>query len=177
MTQLSSNSGLSLLDLSELPRTGIKGRDLLAWVESSAMTVGDASNRAYPQPDGSLVVRLSPGELLLLADPANPHAPVSEIEFDESYSCYPVRRRDSHYWFSLSGQRCAEMFAKLCAVDLSADKFLNHKVTQTSVARSSAIIIRHDSGDRIRYYLLGESSMSQYILACLNDAMAEYCDE
>jgi len=177
MIDLASGAGLSLLDLSELPRSGIKGEDLSSWAVSNAMTIGDASNRAYPQSDGSLVVRLSPGELLLLADSSKPRDLLAEDEFQASYKCYPVRRRDSHYWFSLCGEQSSEMFAKLCAVDLSAKSFANHSVAQTSVARSSAIIIRHDAGDRKHYYLLGDSSMAQYMLSCLNDAMAEYCDE
>lgn len=177
MTHVSSNSGLSLLDLTEVPRAGVKGRDLSPWIESNAIKIGDESNRAYLQSDGSLIVRLSPGELLLLADPSNPFDPMTEYGFDPSYICYPVRRRDSHYWFSLCGKRCSKLFAKLCAVDLSPNSFANHSVAQTSVARSSAIIVRHDASDLNRYYLLGDSSMTHYILSCLNDAMAEYSAE
>ena len=177
MTHISSNTELSLLDLTEVPRAGVKGKDLSPWIESNAMTIGDESNRAYLQSDGSLIVRLSPGELLLLADPSNLSDPLIENGLDSSYKCYPVRRRDSHYWFSLCGERCSEMFAKLCAVDLSAHSFANHTVAQTSVARSSVIIVRHDAGDLIRYYLLGDSSMTQYIVSCLNDAMAEFSAE
>ncbi len=177
MTKLTSGAGLSLLDLTEVPRAGVKGKDLSPWIAANAITIGDESNRAYLQSDGSLIVRLSPGELLLLADPSSPSDPMTEYVLDPSYTCYPVRRHDSHYWFALSGKRCPELFAKLCAVDLSAHSFANHNVAQTSVARSSAIIVRHDTGDLIRYYLLGDSSMMQYILSCLNDAMAEYLAE
>ena len=177
MTRVASNTRLSLLDLTEIPRAGVKGKDLSPWIASNAITISDESNRAYLQSDGSLIVRLSPGELLLLADPSNPSDPMAEYELDPSYTCYPVRRRDSHYWFALSGERCPELFAKLCAVDLSAHSFANHSVAQTSVARSSAIIVRHDAGDLNRYYLLGDSSMTHYILSCLNDAMAEYSSE
>jgi sarcosine oxidase subunit gamma len=177
MTRVASNTGPSLLDLTEVPRAGVKGRDLSPWIAANAITIGDESNRAYLQSDGSLIVRLSPSELLLLADPSSPSDPMTEYELDPSYKCYPVRRHDSHYWFALSGERCPELFAKLCAVDLSARSFANHSVAQTSVARSSAIIVRHDTGDLIRYYLLGDSSMMQYILSCLNDAMAEFSAE
>jgi sarcosine oxidase subunit gamma len=176
MTHVSSNTELSLLDLTEVPRAGVKGKDMSPWIESNAITIGDESNRAYLQSDGSLIVRLSPGELLMLADPSSPTDPMTEYELDPSYTCYPVRRRDSHYWFSLCGERCSELFAKLCAVDLSAHNFANHSVAQTSVARCSAIIIRHDAGDLNRYYLLGDSSMTQYVLSCLHDAMAESGD-
>ncbi len=177
MTDVSSNTGLSLLDLTDVSRAGVKGKDLSPWIKSNAITIGDESNRAYLQSDGSLIVRLSPGELLLLADPSNPSDPTIECGLESSYTCYPVQRRDSHYWFSLCGTRSPELLAKLCAVDLSPNGFANHRVAQTSVARSSAIVIRHDAGDLARYYLLGESSMTQYMLSCLTDAMAEYSAE
>ena len=93
---------------------------------------------------------------------------------DANYQCYPVRRQDSHYWFSLTGERCPEMFAKLCAVDLSADTFDNLGVAQTSVARTSAIILRHDTENMLRYYLLGDSSTMLYMWTCLVDAMDEF---
>ena len=174
MTRAVSTNGLSLLDLTEISRAGVKGKDLSLWITANAITIGDELNRAYLQSDGSLIVRLSPGELLLLADPSSPSDPMTKYELDPSYTCYPVRRYDSHYWFALSGERCPELFAKLCAVDLSAHNFADHSIAQTLVARSSAIIVRHDNGDLTRYYLLGDSSMKQYMLSCLNDAMAEF---
>jgi len=66
------------------------------------------------------------------------------------------------------------MFAKLCAVDLSPDVFDYHAVAQTSVAKTSAIILRHDSKDMLCYYLLGDSSTMLYMLTCLVDAMKEF---
>lgn len=170
----SRNSELSLLDLTSLPRAGVKGMNLSAWLTSRLYELGDESNCAYPQPDGSLLVRLSPGELLLLADPANPSDEVASFSLEPAYTCYPVRRKDSHYWFALSGERCSDMFAKLCAVDLSPDNFPNNRVAQSSVAKTSAIIVRHDSDNDLRYFVLGDSSTTQYMKHCLNDAMAEF---
>jgi len=121
-----------------------------------------------------LIARLSPGELLLLSSPASPSVSALTSVPDANYRCYPVRRQDSHYWFSLTGPRCPEMFAKLCAVDLSPDVFDNHSVAQTSVAKSSAIILRHDSKELLCYYLLGDSSTRLYMRACLIDAMKEF---
>jgi sarcosine oxidase subunit gamma len=167
-------SEISLLDLSRLPRGGIKGKDLSPWIESEAYEVELESNRAYPQRDGFLVLRLSPGELMVLPDPHDPAAVSTTGTSEAGYKCYPVRRQDSHYWFAATGIRSPEVFAKLCGVNLAPDAFANHNIAQTSVARTSAIIMRHDIDDLLCYYLLGDSSTALYMWECLVDAMIEF---
>ena len=169
-----TDSKIALVDLSTLARSGMKGSHLRKWINSNDYAVGEDSNRAYEQRDGVLIARLSPGELLLLSSPASPSISALTSVPDANYRCYPVRRQDSHYWFSLTGPRCPEMFAKLCAVDLSPDVFDNHSVAQTSVAKTSAIILRHDSKDMLCYYLLADSSTMLYMWTCLVDAMKEF---
>ncbi len=66
------------------------------------------------------------------------------------------------------------MLAKLCGVDLSPDTFADYSVAQTSVARTGAVIVRHDIKGTLWYYLLGESSSSLYMWTCLIDVMNEY---
>ncbi len=169
-----TDSKIALVDLSTLPRSGMKGSHLPKWIDSNDYGVGEDSNRAYEQRDGVLIARLSPGELLLLSSPTNPSISALTTAPNANYRCYPVRRQDSHYWFSLTGACCPEMFAKLCAVDLSLDAFDNHSVAQTPVAKTSAIILRHDIKDMLCYYLLGDSSTMLYMWTCLVDAMKEF---
>jgi len=171
---LTTAAELSLVDLSPLPRAGIKGSDLSSWIEWKSYEIGEESNRAYAQRDRVLIARLSAGELMLLSDPADPSMDAMSFSLEMSYSCYPVRRQDSHYWFALTGSRSPAMFAKLCGVDLSPDIFANHSVAQTSVAKTSAIIVRHDVEDALCYYLLGDSSTVLYMRNCLIDAVKEY---
>jgi sarcosine oxidase subunit gamma len=174
MANLSPKTGISIVDLTSHPRTGIKGRDLSPWIQTTGYEIGAESNRAYLQSDGILVARLSPGELLLLADPFVPSNETIVFSLEDDYQCYSVRRQDSHYWFSLAGALCSDMFAKLCSVDLSGANFPNHSIAQTSVAKTSAIIVRHDSGYTPCYHLLGDSSTSRYMWSCLVDALNEY---
>ena len=63
-----SDSEIALVDLSARSRSGMKGSHLTQWLDSNGYRVGADSNRAYEQPDGILIARLSPGELLLLSD-------------------------------------------------------------------------------------------------------------
>jgi sarcosine oxidase subunit gamma len=174
MLQSFPKSELSLIDISKLPRAGMKGKDLSPWIKSKNYDIGRKSNHAYLQSDGVLVARLSPGELLLLSDASNasPDAMINSLE--DSHECYAVRRQDSHYWFAVMGSRSPTMFAKLCGVDLSPHIFVDHSVAQTPVAKASAVIVRHDIEDTLCYYLLGDSSTIAYMWNCLIDAIREF---
>ena len=173
-SSMAKNSALSLIDLSQLPRAGIKGKALSPWINSQRYEIGAASNRAYAQHDGALIARLSPAELLLLSNPLDPSLDAMTDLRASTYRCYAVRRQDSHYWFALTGASSPAVFAKLCSVDLSPDYFADHTVAQTSVARTSAVIVRHDINGTLCYYLLGDSSTILYMWNCLTDAMCEF---
>ncbi len=173
-SSMAKSSALSLIDLSQLPRAGIKGKALSPWIKSQRYEIGAASNRAYAQHDGVLIARLSPAELMLLSNPLDPSMGAMTNSRETTYQCYAVRRQDSHYWFALTGASSPATFAKLCSVDLSPDCFADHAVAQTSVARTSAVIVRHDINGTLCYYLLGDSSTILYMWTCLTDAMCEF---
>jgi sarcosine oxidase subunit gamma len=66
------------------------------------------------------------------------------------------------------------MFAKLCGVNLASDKFTDGSVAQTSVARLSAIVIRHDIANSFSVSLLADSASADYLWICVLDAMTEF---
>lgn len=173
-SSMAKSSALSLIDLSQLPRAGIKGKALSPWIKSQRYEIGAASNRAYLQHDGALIARLSPAELLLLSNPLDPSLDAMTNLRASTYRCYAVRRQDSHYWLALTGASSPATFAKLCGMDLSPDYFADHTVAQTSVARTSAVIVRHDINATLCYYLLGDSTTILYMWNCLTDAMCEF---
>jgi len=168
--------GLTLQDFSSLPRFGLKGINTHNWLDAHNYRVGDDSNRAYPQDEGCLAARLSPRELLFLSDPDRPLNLAEHDFFSPGRDCYPIRRQDSHYWFSVTGENGPSMLAKLCGIDFSPDEFEVHQVAQTQVARTSAIFVRNDVPEGLRYYLLGDSSTKDYMWSCLLDAMSEHAD-
>lgn len=169
---------LRLCDLSLLPRWGVKGRGALAWLGAVAARVPSADNRAERQPDGPLIARLSPGEALILSPLSGREttfaAALDTLPSEGREGCYPAPRRDSHCWFAVTGADAPQFFAKLCAVDLAADRFADGSIAQTSVARLSAIVIRHDLGGPVSFFLLAESASAQYLWDCLLDAMQEF---
>jgi sarcosine oxidase subunit gamma len=169
---------LGLVDLSPLPRLGFKGKAVLSQLNTDGMRVEFRPNRAFMQKDGTLAAVLAMTEVLLLSpltgDAPNLTALAQDWSIEKADGAYLVPRGDSHFWFVITGQEAASMFAKLCAVDLREKAFENHMIAQTSVARTNAIIIRDSQGEVPAYHLLGDSASAGYIWDCLLDAMAEW---
>jgi sarcosine oxidase subunit gamma len=169
---------LRLFDLSLLPRWGIKGRGALSWLTTAGAATPGGDNRARRQSDGSLVVQLSPVEVLILSSLPDGQSHLAEtvdaLPLAGHDACYPAPRRDSHCWFMITGNDTPRMFAKLCGVNLVADKFADGSVAQTSVARLSAIVIRNDIANSFSVSLLADSASAEYLWDCVLDAMAEF---
>lgn len=172
-----ADAPLKLADLSLVPRWGLKGRGVAAWLAQHSATMPSSDNCAERQQDGSLITRLSPTEVLLLASSDGRAAlaeTIGRIPPEGEDACYPVPRQDSHCWFAATGDDAANMLAKLCAVDLAPDRFPCGQVAQTSVARLSSIVIRNDMNDALSFFLLADSASAEYLWDCLLDAMGEF---
>ena len=170
-------STLGYADLSPLPRTGFKGDGAVDWLAAQGIGIGAASNRATRQADGTLAARLAPGEVLVLeglGEGAETCERLDAAWTPDAGAFWPVPRRDGAFWFLVTGEHAATMFAKLCGVDLRPAKFPNHAVAQTSVARLSAIVIRDDLGAVPAFHLLGDSASARYMWRCLADAAQEF---
>ena len=173
---------LGLADLSMLPRTGFKGAGTPEWLAKQGVEVPEESNRTTRQDGGALAARLAPGELLILDEESGEGKLVEKLNAawwaetrpPETPRGFPVPRQDSHAWFLVTGEKAAEMFAKICAVDLRPHKFEELQIAQTSVARLSAVVIRNDRGGTLAYHLLFDSASATYLWDVLIDAMEEY---
>ncbi len=173
---------LGLADLSLLPRTGFKGKGTVEWLSGQGLSIGPESNRAYRQASGEWALRLAPTEILLidslgatgqLIDRLN-GAWVWGEHTRRPAQGYPTPRQDSHCWFMVTGSSAPEMFAKLCGVDLRAEKFPPGQLAQTSMAKMSAIIARCDLGQVLAFPVLADLASAEYLFACIEDAMAEF---
>ena len=168
---------LGLADLSPLPRLGFKGPGMAEWLAKEGITLGADSNRASPCGGGILAARLAPGEVLLLGDLDGNDAPLTALERAWSYDTagvWPVPRRDASFWFMVTGEASAPMFAKICGVDMRPKSFAGHAIAQTSVARTNCIIIRSDLDGVTAYHLLGDSASAGFMWTSVLDGMAEF---
>lgn len=171
-------SGITIVDLSPLPRLGFKGRGTIAAMQRRGISVEATPNRAFRQADGSLCLVLGAGEIILLSYLAGDGERLAQLEADwrieDDERTYPLPRRDSHAWLALTGEPLPQMFAKLCAIDLSHDKFADLAIAQTSIAKMSAILVRADAGANPVFHLLVDSAAALYFCDCLLDAADEF---
>lgn len=173
---------LALVDLSPLPRTGFKGTGAVEWLMERGLRIGAESNMAYRQEDGSLAARLAPTEIFLIDSLKGEGKLVDRLnaawqwgtEKPRKLVGYPMPRADSHGWFMIAGEHAPAMFAKICGVDLRAHKFEQGRIAQTSVAKTSAIVIRDYLGELPAYHLLADSASAEYMWMCVVDAMDEF---
>lgn len=169
---------LGIADLSPLPRAGFKGRATVPWLQAQGVAGIDRDNMADAQADGCLAARLAPTEVLVLGGLDGNAGLCASLpaawSFEAAPGTYPVLRSDASFWFAITGEHAAAMFAKMCGVDLRPAGFAEGAIAQTSLARMSAIIIRHDLGGTPAYYILGDSASATFLWSCLIDAMAEF---
>jgi len=175
--EMAAARNLGLADLSPLPRAGFKGPGMAEWLASKGASLGPDSNRAYPTPGGMLAARLAPGEVLLLGDLTGDDTAIAGLERAWSYDIagvWPVPRRETSFWFMVTGENAAAMFSKICGVDLRPKTFADHAIAQTSVARTNCIVIRSNLPNLVGYHLLGDSASASFMWTSVLDAMAEF---
>ena len=170
---------LALSDVSHLARIGIKNYSKDLEIQKLIQNIPNKINTANNL-QGSLVAKLGMDELLILNTiESNSDLPLlvtnshfSETIYSGSACFFP--RQDSNTCFVLTGKYVPDILAKLCAFDLRDKNFKNLQVSQTIVARISAIIIRNDLSHCCCFYLLIDSAYSSYLWDVLIDAMEEY---
>lgn len=180
--ELERGRRMAIADLSPLPRTGFKGTGTVEWLSGQGLSIGPESNKGHLQAGGELALRLAPTEIFLVDSLAGSGALMSRLNAAWSWGPerprkligYPMPRSESHFWFAVTGAQAPAMFAKICGVDLRPHRFAPGAIAQTSAAKMSVIIARHDLGPVPGFYLLADSASAEYMWACVVDAMAEF---
>ncbi len=169
---------IQITDLSPLPRLGFKGRGTIPAMQARGIIAEATPNQAFRQADGGLCLVLGAGEVILLPNLDGQGERLAQLEADwrieDEERTYPLRRRDSHAWLAVSGKALPDMFSKICAIDLRPNKFADLSITQTSIAKMSAILTRADVGGKTVFHLLVDSAAALYFCNCLLDAAAEF---
>jgi len=180
--ELARGRRMAIADLSPLPRTGFKGTGTVEWLSGQGLQVGPDSNKGYAQPGGEVALRLAPTEVLLVDGLNGGAALIDRLNGAWSWGeerprrliGYPMPRSESHFWLAVTGEHAPAMFAKICGVDLRPHKLAPGAIAQTSAAKMSVIILRHDLGSVPGFYLLADSASAGYMWTCVVDAMDEF---
>lgn len=169
--------GCALIDLCNLPRVGLRGRDSAEYLQARGFRLPDAPNQALTQADGGQVVRLSQTEYLLLGSLADGGERVRQEELtwrQDERANYLLPRQDSHAWLLLAGPSSVTAMAKLCGVDLRPEVFAPGSVAQTSAARVNVIIANLPLASAPALHILCDRAAVEYLWEALLDAMTEF---
>lgn len=165
-----------LVDLTVLERTGFRGRQAAEHLQSLALPVPDAPNRAAVGDHGETVLRLGAREFWVLSAADDDGQRVNRLAQQPlpTKDCYTLYCQHSHAWLMLTGRHRSEVMSKLCGVDLRASAFPVGHIAQTSVVRSNAIVVHHPWGQQPVFSLFCDSASADYLWGALLDAMAEF---
>jgi len=172
------NSQVTIQDKTVSSRIGFRGPGAEAFLVSQDIMTPEQPNQALRMASGLLVMRLSKTEFWLL-DLTDQHTQMFvnlELKALKQEQVYRLYCQHSHSMFQVTGDATAQMFAKLCGVDLSHAVFTTGCIAQTSVARVNAIVVNVSLSDTQsnEYLLLSDVSSSQHLWDALLDAAQEF---
>ena len=161
---------LALVDLSPLPRFGVKGADAESILRASGFEA-PAFGRAALQPGGETAAGLGGGEFLILCAPDGglaaqktvAAAVAARAKKSQQAEAMTLPRRDSHGWFALCGEERFAAAARLCAIDLRAGE-----VFLTRFAAVDAIVIADTRAPVL--HLLFAASLAEFMRAAIVDS-------
>lgn len=155
-----------LADQTHLPRLGLKGRGASDWLAAAGVTVPAAPNLWLQDATRVRVARLGAQDFLLEAEAEDGGDALARLvdqwSADSGRHGQLVPRQHALASFLVGGARAAELFARLCAVDLRPTRFAVDAVAQTQVALTTALVLR-DADVVPRYRLYVDTSLALYL--------------
>ncbi|TDO95341.1 sarcosine oxidase subunit gamma [Marinomonas balearica] len=188
--QVSPNAGVTISNHTVKARIGFRGKGAIAFLREQGVTIPEKPNQATFS-GGFAVLRLSFTEIWLLdieSDSNETFEPKQKSKSEyiaalesaakNSPDVYRLFCQHSHALFSFNERdkgTLANLFAKICGVDLRESVFPSGSIAQTSVARVNAVVFKQVISEKTeRYYLLSDISSSEYLWDALVDAAGEF---
>ena len=160
-----------LIDLSLIPRCGVRGPGAAAWLAQQGLPHPSQANRSESNELGQYVLRLGLTEHWVLANPLQPKDYAFEISGPR---CHPTYCEDSRAWFAITGDHRAQVMAKLCGVDLRREAFEPGAVVQTSLARVNVVVAHQLVNGHEVFSIFSDSASAEYLWTALLDAIDEF---
>lgn len=166
-------SGVVLVDESPNGMIQVEGLAEAALSEAygmSSLGIGEVSDV-----DGRRVARLRQDVFFVVVQPGDEVKTLKEIRdaaADTFITCTDVTSGRSG--IGAIGPRSPELMSKVCGLDFSDGAFPAGQARQTSVAKTSQLIIRADRGGVPAYTLIGSRSLGAYLWALLMEAGTEW---
>lgn len=184
-----ATSPLTITDLTPLAKVLVRA----GWDGPAAAALGVPHGRAARDSSGALVTGSGPGEWLVLAPPGTAAEAAARLRHatDAADGAELVTVLEVTHGLAvlrITGERSADLLAKLCAVDFSDRVTPDGSALRSSVARLAAGVVRDDQdrdnhdrdnhdrdGRAVRSYLLHcDRSYGQYLFGAVADAGREF---
>jgi heterotetrameric sarcosine oxidase gamma subunit len=155
---------VGLADLSGQTLTHIRSDNLESAFSSVPEHVGDIITSGE-----SIIARLRGDGVLVIGDAADN---LENSIGDSLLTVTDITHGRGH--FLLIGKQTADILAKTCGLDFADSAFPNNHAAQSSLAKVTATIIRHDRNNMPAYHLIVGYSYAEYVWGVVFDAMGEF---
>lgn len=152
---------LSICDVSNLNRFGVKGPHAADWLTAAGITLPEGTNSWTPQDNGSLVMRLGNSEFLLEDRPENDLAQTLNDTAADMDGVHKVLRNDAA--FIVSGELTPALFSEVCAIDLEGDTLENNRLVMTVIAGVSATLLKQELDGQSVYRIWCDGTFGPYL--------------
>ncbi len=170
--EAAAREGVALADLSYMGKLLVEGQETTSLLEA---VWGVSLSEVYQG------VMAGPGTVYLLRNdrafmstpPGDEGPAVAALEEQAAQLKFFITvTHMTHAWFELLliGPSSAELLSRLCGLDFHPDHFRNLTARQSSVAKTSQLIIRHDRGGIPAYSLIGGRSLAAYLWQTILEA-------
>ena len=162
---------LGICDVSCFSRFGVKGRNVVQWLNEQKVEIPSEPN-AWVQQGESLVLRLGNSEFLV-EDQLEGKAcgSLDGAVMPEAYGVYRIQRNDTA--LLLSGSHVQELFSEICAIDLRDGALPYGKVVMTQMAGISVTVLRQKFNGEDVYRLWCDGTYGPYLWETLLEIAEE----
>ena len=161
--------GVALADETANGKIRVEGEEAAALWESLALEIGGGavvgSERVYRLRNDCFFVLTSPGRDIA----------VRRTLVDRASDRFVSVTNLSHAWSEIRvlGPYAPSLMSRVCGLDFSDATFPGGAAKQTSVARTTQLVIRRDTADLPAFSVLGARSLAAYLWEILMEAGAD----
>jgi heterotetrameric sarcosine oxidase gamma subunit len=167
-TAVIHQSSVALCDQSHNGKIRVEGAAAGAMLQADELAIGETQAVAYGQ-----LYRLRRD--LFFVSTAAENVTETAVSLTQQANDSPdlitvtdVTHGNAELW--LIGPRSAELLSRLCGLDFHDSQFPNDIAKQSSVAKTTQLIIRHDLGELPAYTLIGARSLAAYFWKIIMEA-------
>lgn len=159
--EASRNQVLSICDVSNLNRFGVKGPQAANWLQSAGVTLPEGTNTWAVQDNGSLVMRLGNTEFLVEDSlESNLTQTLNDTAVNGS-GVHKVIRNDAA--FIVSGELTSALFSEVCEIDLDGGALEDNHLVMTVIAGVSATLLKQELNGQSVYRIWCDGTFGPYL--------------